>query len=308
MKVVRGSELEDMGRVVEFEPGGFLSHRFLLEEDGLGYSVTRTVVPPSENGSDWHYPDHLESCYCISGHGVLTNRTTSETWDVTPDTLYALDNHEPHTFRTTSEEPCVLMCVFRPALRGDENHTDKGYRRGYRSPVYDVRSVPLDKVTANDYNPNKVAPPEMALLETSIWEDGYTQPVVTVYDKENDKYVVVDGFHRFLTLKGSERIRAREGDMLPVVVLDKEMGDRMASTIRHNRARGSHNIELMSQIVAELVEMGKGDRWICEHVGMSKDELLRMKQVTGLASLFQSHDFSSAWEAEADDELEAVGN
>jgi len=168
----------------------------------------------------------------------------------------------------------------------------------YKSPVYNVIAVPIEKVTANDYNPNKVAPPEMALLETSIWEDGYTQPVVTVYDKENDKYVVIDGFHRFLTLKNSERIREREKGLLPCVVLDKEMSDRMASTIRHNRARGSHNIELMSTIVSELVEMGKGDAWICKHIGMSKDELLRMKQITGLASLFQNKDFSESWEAE----------
>jgi ParB-like chromosome segregation protein Spo0J len=168
----------------------------------------------------------------------------------------------------------------------------------YKSPVYNVIGVPIEKVTANDYNPNSVAPPEMELLETSIWEDGYTQPVVTVYDKENDKYVVVDGFHRYLTLKNSERIREREGGILPCVVLEKDMSDRMASTIRHNRARGSHNIELMSTIVSELVEMGKGDRWLCKHIGMSPDELLRMKQITGLASLFQNKDFSEAWDAQ----------
>jgi ParB-like chromosome segregation protein Spo0J len=168
-----------------------------------------------------------------------------------------------------------------------------------------VVPVPIDKVQANDYNPNTVAPPEMELLETSIWEDGYTQPVVTFYDEKNDKYIVVDGFHRFLILKNSERIRERERGMLPVVVIDKEMGDRMASTIRHNRARGTHNIELMSTIVLELVEMGKGDRWICKHIGMSQDELLRLKQITGLASLFQNRDFSASWEAEIEggDEL-----
>jgi len=168
----------------------------------------------------------------------------------------------------------------------------------YKSPVYNVIPVPIDKITANDYNPNAVAPPEMALLETSIWEDGYTQPVVTVYDEENDMYIVVDGFHRFLTLKNSQRIIDREKGLLPCVVLDKSISDRMASTIRHNRARGSHNIELMSTIVSELVEMGKGDAWICKHIGMSKDELLRMKQVTGLSSLFQNKDFSESWEAE----------
>lgn len=172
----------------------------------------------------------------------------------------------------------------------------------WRSPVYNVIGVPIEKVKANDYNPNAVAPPEMALLETSIWEDGYTQPIVTYYDKENDIYIVVDGFHRYLTIKNSKRIYERENGILPVVVIEKEIGDRMASTIRHNRARGTHNIELMSVIVAELVEMGKGDRWICQHIGMSVDELLRLKQITGLASLFANRDFSASWEAELDDD------
>ncbi len=174
----------------------------------------------------------------------------------------------------------------------------------FKSPVYNVLAVPIEKVKSNEYNPNAVAPPEMALLETSIWEDGYTQPVVTVYDKENDLYIVVDGFHRYLTIKNSKRIYDREKGLLPVVVLDKELGDRMASTIRHNRARGSHNIDLMSNIVAELVEMGKGDPWICKHIGMSMDELLRMKQITGVAALFANADFSASWEADVDDEGE----
>jgi ParB-like chromosome segregation protein Spo0J len=171
----------------------------------------------------------------------------------------------------------------------------------FKSPVYNVKAVPIDKVKSNEYNPNAVAPPEMALLETSIWEDGYTQPVVTVYDSENDLYIVVDGFHRYLTIKNSKRIYDREQGMLPVVVLDKALGDRMASTIRHNRARGSHNIDLMSNIVSELVEMGKGDAWICKHIGMSPDELLRMKQITGVAALFDNRDFSDSWEAETGD-------
>lgn len=177
-----------------------------------------------------------------------------------------------------------------------------GVSGGFISPVYAVRSVPISKVFANDYNPNAVAPPEMELLEISIWEDGYTQPVVTCYDKEKDNYVVVDGFHRYLILKNSKRIYDREKGMLPVVVINKGISDRMASTIRHNRARGSHNIDLMSNIVSELVEMGKGDRWICKHIGMSLDELLRMKQITGVAALFANRDFSDSWEAESGDE------
>ena len=168
----------------------------------------------------------------------------------------------------------------------------------FKSPVYKVLSVPIKKVKANDYNPNKVAPPEMELLETSIWEDGYTQPIVTYYDEDNDIYIVVDGFHRYLVLKSSKRIFLREKGMLPIVVIDKSIGNRMASTIRHNRARGVHNVELMSTIVSELVEMGKGDRWICKHIGMSVDELLRLKQITGVAALFANRDFSESWDVD----------
>ena len=168
----------------------------------------------------------------------------------------------------------------------------------FKSPVYGVLAVPIEKIQANDYNPNSVAPPEMELLETSIWEDGYTMPVVCFYDDENDKYIVVDGFHRYTVLRTSKRVFEREKGMLPVSVIDKSLGERMASTIRHNRARGSHSIDLMSNIVSELVEMGKGDALICKHIGMSKDELLRMKQITGLTALFQNKDFSDSWEVE----------
>lgn len=181
------------------------------------------------------------------------------------------------------------------------NRHNVPHTEGFLSPVYNVLRVHIDNVRSNDYNPNAVAPPEMALLETSIWEDGYTQPIVTVFDDETDQYVVVDGFHRFMTMKNSKRIFEREQGMLPLVVLDKQMGDRMASTIRHNRARGTHSIELMSTIVSELVEMGKGDRWICDHIGMSKDELLRLKQITGLAALFQNKSFSDSWDVVEDD-------
>lgn len=166
----------------------------------------------------------------------------------------------------------------------------------YVSPVYNVQAIPIEKIRANDYNPNKVAPPEMQLLEISIWEDGFTQPIVCYYDKANDEYIVVDGFHRFTTMLTSERIRHREKGKMPVVVIDKELGERMASTIRHNRARGSHSVDLMSNIVAELLEMGKSNAWICRNIGMSADELLRLKQITGLANLFKDEDFSQSWE------------
>ncbi len=164
------------------------------------------------------------------------------------------------------------------------------------SPVYNVRAVPVEKVHANDYNPNRVAPPELKLLELSIWEDGFTQPIVCYHDHEKDEYIVVDGFHRYTIMLTSDRVRKREQGLLPVVVIDKELGERMASTIRHNRARGSHNIDLMSNIVRELLEMGKSDSWICRNIGMSADELLRLKQITGLASLFKDEEFSKSWQ------------
>lgn len=299
MKIVKISDIKNTEREVKCPNGGFTSNRILLESDGMGYSMTKTVIPP-KGKQHWHYTNHLESCYCVSGKGTITNIETGEEFLIEPDTTYVLDNHDDHYFE--AHEEVVLICVFNPPLTGREVHNEDGSydvpAKGFESPVYNVKSVPIEKVTANDYNPNSVAPPEMALLETSIWEDGYTQPVVVVYDDDNDNYVVVDGFHRYCTLRDSKRIFEREKGMLPVVVLDKEMHDRMASTIRHNRARGSHNVELMSTIVAELVEMGKGDAWICNHIGMSKDELLRLKQITGLASLFANKDFSQSWEAE----------
>tara|TARA_R110000824_G_scaffold253416_1_gene442346 strand:+ start:3828 stop:4397 length:570 start_codon:yes stop_codon:yes gene_type:complete len=165
------------------------------------------------------------------------------------------------------------------------------------SPVYGVKRIHHSRVKSNEYNPNKVAPPEMALLEVSIWEDGYTQPIVTYYDEKEELYIVVDGFHRYQVLLTSERVKKREQGYLPVVVIYKEIDDRMASTIRHNRARGTHNVELMSSIVSELVEMGKGDAWICKHLGMTKDEILRLKQITGVAALFEHSDFNSSWDS-----------
>lgn len=163
------------------------------------------------------------------------------------------------------------------------------------SPVYNVLKVHESKIRANAYNPNAVAPPEMKLLELSIWEDGYTMPIVCYYIKEDDVYEIVDGYHRYTTLKTSKRIYDREDGCLPIVVIDKEISNRMASTIRHNRARGSHSIELMSNIVEDLVTAGMGDAWIIRHIGMDKDELLRLKQITGLAALFKDVEFSESW-------------
>ena len=174
------------------------------------------------------------------------------------------------------------------------------------SPVYNVIAVPIGKIHANSYNPNAVAPPEMKLLEISIWEDGYTMPIVCYRIPGTDEYEIVDGYHRYTVMLTSERVYEREQGMLPVVVIDKDETNRMASTIRHNRARGSHSIELMSNIVAELTKAGMSDAWILRHIGMDKDELLRLKQITGLAELFKDKDFSEAWtEDNSGDEEEA---
>jgi len=162
----------------------------------------------------------------------------------------------------------------------------------YISPVYNIRAIPIEKIQANAYNPNVVAPPEMKLLELSIWEDGYTMPCVCYYLPEEDIYELVDGFHRYLVMKTSTRVYEREMGLLPVTVIDKDQSNRMASTIRHNRARGTHSIELMTNIVAELKKAGMSDAWIINNIGMDKDELLRFKQISGLAELFANKDFS----------------
>ena len=165
-----------------------------------------------------------------------------------------------------------------------------------KSPVYNVRAVPIEKIHANSYNPNSVAPPEMELLYKSIKEDGYTMPIVCYYIAYNDTYEIVDGFHRYTTMLSHKDIYEREGGMMPVVVIEKDISNRMASTIRHNRARGSHSIELMSNIVSELTKSGMSDAWILKNIGMDADELLRLKQLSGLAELFKNKPYTEAEE------------
>ena len=165
----------------------------------------------------------------------------------------------------------------------------------YKSPVYDIKAIPIEKIRANAYNPNAVAPPEMKLLYQSIKEDGYTMPVVCYYIEEEDIYEIVDGYHRYTIMKTHKDIYDRENGCLPVSIIDKPIQGRMASTIRHNRARGTHNIELMSNIKSELVESGMSDAWIAKNIGMDLDEILRLKQITGLASLFKDKEFSKSW-------------
>jgi ParB-like chromosome segregation protein Spo0J len=158
-------------------------------------------------------------------------------------------------------------------------------------PCLNVKLIPTNKVVANDYNPNKVATPEMKLLKLSIELDGVTMPIVTYYDKDQDTFIVVDGFHRYTILKDYLK-----SDVVPVVVIDKPLDERMGSTIRHNRARGTHQIRPMSDIVLELSKDGWSDDEICKKLGMELDEVIRLKQITGLKEAFANHVFSKSWE------------
>jgi ParB-like chromosome segregation protein Spo0J len=167
-------------------------------------------------------------------------------------------------------------------------------------PVSAVRWVRAGLVHANDYNPNSVASPEMDLLQVSIESDGYTQPIVT-WQCEDGTFEVVDGFHRYRI--GVERLKLSH---LPIVVLDTsrvDRGDRIAATIRHNRARGRHQVGAMSEIVQELARRNWSDAKIGRELGMEPDEVLRLKQISGLADLFADQEFSEAWEA-TDEETE----
>jgi ParB-like chromosome segregation protein Spo0J len=180
-------------------------------------------------------------------------------------------------------------------------------------PVDFVRWVPQERVEANDYNPNSVAPPEMELLRTSISADGYTQPIVA--HDEGDKYVVIDGFHRNRVGKECLDVRQRVHGYLPVVQIRADATDkshRMASTIRHNRARGKHKVEAMSEIVIELKRRNWSDDKICKELGMDRDEVLRLCQISGLSEIFAGQEFSKAWEPQGaispDDFADLSGN
>jgi ParB-like chromosome segregation protein Spo0J len=175
-------------------------------------------------------------------------------------------------------------------------------------PVDCVQWVKAEQVTANDYNPNSVAPPEMQLLAHSISEDGYTQPIVSWLRTDNMREVV-DGFHRHRVGKEVPSVRERVHGYLPVVTINgarEDKGDRMAATIRHNRARGEHRVDSMAEIVIELKRRFWSDEKIAKELGMEPDEVLRLQQVTGLAGLFADREFSEAWEAASFEEAEGV--
>jgi ParB-like chromosome segregation protein Spo0J len=174
-------------------------------------------------------------------------------------------------------------------------------------PVDFVRWVTSSNVHANDYNPNSVAPPEMELLRLSIRADGYTQPIVAMLS--DDAHEVIDGFHRHRVGKECADVTARVHGYLPLVEIRSDRtdkSDRIAATIRHNRARGKHKVEAMSDIVIELKRRNWSDDKIARELGMDADEVLRLTQVTGLSGLFADRDFSEAWEAETLQEVEGA--
>ena len=165
-----------------------------------------------------------------------------------------------------------------------------------KQPINKVLWIPIDKVEPNDYNPNAVANKEMKLLYTSILHDGYTQPVVTIWDEQKQKYIIVDGFHRYFTCKTQQDILERNKGHLPIVVIEKDINDRMASTVRHNRARGEHSIKGMGNMVFELLQNGWTDSEICNHLGMEAEEILKLKHITGFSKLFEDSEYQKSWE------------
>ncbi|MGD9613810.1 MAG: IbrB-like domain-containing protein [Alphaproteobacteria bacterium] len=167
-------------------------------------------------------------------------------------------------------------------------------------PIDLVRWVKAETVSANDYNPNKVAPPEMRLLEHSIREDGYTQPIVA-YAEDGGQHTVVDGFHRNEVGRAALDIQSRLHGYLPITIINPDRtnrSDRIAATIRHNRARGRHMVAAMADIVVELAKRNWDDKKIARELGMDPDEVLRLKQIGGLAELFANREFSEAWDTQ----------
>ena len=162
-------------------------------------------------------------------------------------------------------------------------------------PISKVEWIPIEKIHANNYNPNSVATPEMKLLYISVKKDGYTQPVVVIYDEKKDRYVIVDGFHRYSIMRRFKDIYAACEGKLPCVVLHgKTMNDLMASTIRHNRARGKHSVAGMSNIVMEMLLNGASDVEVCNELGLEAEELVRLKYITGYAKLYENNEYSRA--------------
>ena len=169
------------------------------------------------------------------------------------------------------------------------------------NPVDCVIWVPKEQVVANNYNPNHVADKEMRLLHTSVKEDGYTMPIVTSWDENQKKYVIIDGFHRNLVIRKFDDINERCKGYLPIVVLEKNIDERMAATVRHNRARGTHSVDGHVNIVFNMLKDGKSEREICEALGFEKKEFVKLMYITGWAKIFKNYKYSAAVEKVVDE-------
>lgn len=212
-----------------------------------------------------------------------------------------------------------VVCEMLGAMDLDEKVESINYIRELIHNESPFKSEPVDfvqwikntKVGANDYNPNSVAPPEMELLRHSIASDGYTQPIVSWTHSDRHEFEVIDGFHRHRVGKECEDIQERVHGYLPLVAISEDRegrNDRIASTIRHNRARGKHKVDSMSEIVIELKRRNWSPKKIGKELGMDQDEVLRLVQIRGLAEMFADQDFSEAWMAETLDNKEFEGD
>jgi hypothetical protein len=164
------------------------------------------------------------------------------------------------------------------------------------NPVGNVKWVKVEEVQSNDYNPNVVASQELKLLAISMKHDGFTCPIVTMKDEKTSKFVIVDGFHRYYVNKVYNEIREGNKGRIPIVVINKPINDRMASTVRHNRARGKHTVQGMGQLIYKMIENGWDDVRICNELGLEPDELIRLKHVSGVAKLYAGSEYKNAWE------------
>ena len=286
--------VKDKGRQQTFKVHRLVAWEYCVNDD----PKAKTQVNHINEVKDDNRAENLEWCtHCYNiNYGMRTTKAVAHREK--PIIVKNVNTGDVVRFQSKAQACRMLNLDERhlgQVLDGSRQ-TTAGYQAWYAiSPVYDVIPVPIEKIRANSYNPNHVAPPEMKLLYESIKDDNYTMPIVCYYVPEEDVYEIVDGYHRYTTMLTHKDIYEREHGMLPVSVIDKPITDRMASTIRHNRARGEHSIDLMVNIVAELSKSGMSDAWIMRNIGMDAEELLRLKQLSGLQELFKDSDFSKAW-------------
>lgn len=176
-----------------------------------------------------------------------------------------------------------------------ENMTDEEVKRLESHPVSKVSWIPLSKITSNAWNPNSVAKVEMDLLMTSILKDKFVQPITTYYDPDKDKYIIVDGFHRYTCIRLNNEINEMCCNRAPCSVIEKDLNELMSSTVRLNRARGSHSVEGMSSMVFDMLDNGWTEAEVCAELGMEAEEIVRLKHITGFSKLFENAEYSREW-------------